>query len=155
MFSSKRYGKCYNTTYEAVLGVIANAVKSHITPTPSLTVDIGDSYTFSFHTDLRPDIVWWDERFLTLVELTICFENNFVEAARRKSAKHMDLVQQAQIQHYKTVLITLQVGSHGIPDLPGFEALTKTLNMPSREVITGVARGGVKASHLWIILFKE
>ena len=30
-------------------------------------------------TDLRPDLVWWDDkhRSLTMAELTVCFETNF------------------------------------------------------------------------------
>ena len=60
-----------------------------------LTVDIGDSYNFPLHiipTDLRPDMVWWDDahRSLCLVELTVCFESNFDDAAQRKTVKYTD-----------------------------------------------------------------
>ena len=47
--SVARDARHYNTRHDAVLSVIANAVKSHITPTSSLTADIGNSYTFLLH----------------------------------------------------------------------------------------------------------
>ena len=108
--------------------MIAAVVKPNIPQTSTLTVDIGDSYSFPLHihvvdTDLRPNLVWWDERhrYLHIVELTVCFESNFVEAAERKSAKYMDLVEEGHANGYKTSLLTLQVGSRGVPDLHGFE----------------------------------
>ena len=40
-------------------------------------------------TNLRPDLVWWedDARVSYVVELTVCYETNFGEAAERKMAK--------------------------------------------------------------------
>ena len=40
---------------------------------------MGDQYRFPLHiipTDLRPDLVWWndEEKFLYLAKLTVCFE---------------------------------------------------------------------------------
>ena len=55
-----------------------------------------------------------------MVDLTVCFKSNFVEAAEKKSPKYMDLVEQGHTNGYKTSLLTLQVGSRGVPDLPGF-----------------------------------
>ena len=82
----------YNARHDAVLGVIASAVKEVLPPSTTLTVDIGDQYHFPLHivpTDLRPDIVWWNdtEKSLNLLELTVCFESNFDDAAQRKLAK--------------------------------------------------------------------
>ena len=88
-----------------------------------------------------------------MVELTVCFESNFVEAAERKSAKYMDLVEQSHTKGYKTSLLTLQVGSRGVPDLPGFEKLTKILNLSSRELsglLTDVSRQALVGSFsIW------
>ena len=81
--------------------------------------------------------MWWDEahKSLILAELTVCFESNFEEAAQRKSAKYTDLVEQAQARGYKTELITLQVGSRGVPDLPEFETLATKLSLPRKNLI--------------------
>ena len=81
-----------------------------ISPTTTLTVDIGDTYSFPHHItpkDLRPHLVWWDDgsRLLWIAELTVCFEGNFGEAALRKSAKYTDLVNQVKQQGYSTILL--------------------------------------------------
>ena len=43
-------------------------------------------------------------RCLHLAELTVCFEANFEEIAQRKSAKFMDLVEQATYNNYSVTL---------------------------------------------------
>ena len=55
-------------------------------------------------TDLRPDLVWWDDSHMSLymAELTVCFETNFEEAARRKSAKYDHLVEQVKVYRRKS-----------------------------------------------------
>ena len=96
-----RDARRYNFRHDAILRVIAEVVQNNIPPTSTLTADIGESYDFPLHivtTDLRPDLVWWDEahKSLILAELTVCFETNFEEAAHRKTAKYIHLVEQAQ-----------------------------------------------------------
>ena len=66
---------------------------------------------------------------ITQVELTVSFETNFEEAARRKTAKYLHLVEQAKARGYRSELITLLVGSRGVPDLPGFENLAANLSV--------------------------
>ena len=124
----------YNIRHDAVLQEIALAIQPYIPPTATLTVDISDSYTFPLHivpTDLRPDVVWWDDssRSLFLAELTVCFESNFEEAALRKSAKYLDIVEQAKQNGYRTKLLTLQVGSRGVPDHGSFSSLATLIGM--------------------------
>ena len=133
-----RNARRYNFRHDAVLKVIASVITPNIPQTTTITVDIGEGYSFPLHiveTDLRPDLVWWDEtdRSLHMVELTVPFESNFVEAAERKSAKYTDLVERARANGYQTSLLTLQVGSRGVPDLPAFEKLFTTLHLPSKE----------------------
>ena len=129
----------YNIRHDAVLQEIAVAIQSCIPTTSILTVDIGESYTFPLHivpTDLRPDIVWRDEssRSLCLAELTVCFESNFEDAALRKSAKYSDLVEQAELNGYHATLLTLQVGSRGVPDYTSFSNLATFLDMSMRDL---------------------
>ena len=57
-------------------------------PTANLSADL-NSYSFPHHivaTDLRPDIVWWNDsvKKILLIELTICFESSFQQAAAAK-----------------------------------------------------------------------
>ena len=129
----------YNLRHDSILKTLASTIKQAIPPTSTLTADTNDSYSFPLHitaTDLRPDLVWWDDshRSLYMAELTVCFETNFEEAARRKSAKYDHLVEQAKDKGYSTELILLQVGFRGVPDLPGFEKLAKILNFHRKEL---------------------
>ena len=75
--------------------------------------------------------MWWDKthKSITLVELT---ETNFEEAAR---AKYLHLVEQAKARGYRSDLITLQVGSRGVLDLPGFETLAASLSLPHKDLM--------------------
>ena len=108
----------YNTRHDLVLQEIASAIRPFLHPSTILSVDLDDGYNFPAHivpTDLRPDIVWWDPgvRSMCLAELTVCFESNFKDAALRKTAKYMDLLQQVRDKGYRAQLLTLEVGSRG------------------------------------------
>ena len=83
-------------------------------------------------TDLRPDIVWWDDqqKSLMLAELTISYVTNFEVAAERKEEKYEELVTVACNAGYETGLITLEVGSRGVINPAGFQNLKTTLNIP-------------------------
>ena len=122
----------YNIRHDLVLQEIASAIRPLLRPTTVLSVDLGESYDFPTHivpTDLRPDIVWWDpgDRSMCLAELTVCFESNFEDAAQRKTAKYMDLLQQVRDRGYKAQLLTLEVGSRGVPHFVSFETLARWL----------------------------
>jgi len=54
---------------------------------------------------------------LLLAELTVCFETSFEEARERKEAKYSELVSATEQAGYITTLITLEVGSQGVPHL--------------------------------------
>ena len=137
-----RNARRYNHHHDLILEAIAAVIRTHLPPSATLTADLSTTYTFPLHiisTDLRPDLVWWDEvcKSLRLAELTVCFETNFDEAARRKSAKYFDLVEQAQAKGYDTKLITIEVGSRGVPHLPGFEDLASDLGLQRSQVAGG------------------
>ena len=113
-----RDARRYNERHDNVLKAIAAVIEDNIPSTAVLVADINTHYTFPLNivsTDLRPDLVWWDEsqKYLNMAELTICFEINFEDAALRKSAKYAHIVEQAITNGFKTKLITLQVGSRG------------------------------------------
>ena len=80
-------------------------------------------------TDLRPDIVWWEDnpKKLRLVELTVPFEMGFKDAAERKEASYEDLVYRAKQAGYDSHLITIEVGSQGVPHTAGFCRLKQEL----------------------------
>ena len=88
----------YNVRHDAVLQVVYNLLKEHLHSDQSIIADLQDqsSYVFPPHiakTDLRPDIVVWNDNTtsVTLIELTVCHESNFVEAYQRKVTRYLEL----------------------------------------------------------------
>ena len=135
-----RDARRYNLRHDSILSAITDVVQHSIPPTSTMTADISDTYNFPLHiitTDLRPDLMWWDEahKALVLAELTVCFETNFEEAAQRKSAEYTHLLEQAQARGFVTELICLKVGSRGVRDLPGFEKLATKLSLSHKELV--------------------
>jgi len=112
----------YNQWHDAVLQEIANCIRPKLSPTTQLMANLNDEYEFPTHivpTDLRPDIVWWNDqqKSLVLAELTISYETNFEAAAERKEEKYEELVTGACNTGYETDRITLEVGSRGVINL--------------------------------------
>ena len=128
----------YNHRHDAVLREIVNFVKPKLPPATNLTADINE-YAFPTHivpTDLRPDIVWWDDqqKSLMLVELTISYETNFDDAAERKEVRYEELITGARASGYDAELITLEVGSRGVINPAGFKHLRQTLSICSTDM---------------------
>ena len=106
-------------------------------PSVSVTADIDGDYEFPSHivpTDLHPDIVWWDDsrKTIYLLELTICFDTLFSEAANRKREKYKELMKNLHLNAYKQTLITIEVGSRGLPNINGFLELKSTLQLSTK-----------------------
>ena len=110
----------YNRRHDAVLEFIVDMVQTHLPyPDTSFTSNLGGNYSFPTHivaTDLRPDIVWWNdkEKTLVLVELTIPFDTVMDSASERKQAKYDHLLTTAKRNGFRASLITLEIGSCGI-----------------------------------------
>ena len=74
-------------------------------------MDLANQYVFPSHivsTDLWPDIVLWNnkDQSVCLVELTVCYDTLFHEAATQKEDKCLDLICNAG---YNAKLITIDV----------------------------------------------
>ena len=57
---------------------MSNTIQDRLPSSTSMNVDLEDHYSFPTHiaaTHLRSDIVWWNDKTLTLVELTVCFDS--------------------------------------------------------------------------------
>ena len=141
----------YNIRHDLVLQEIASAIRPLLRPTTVLSVDLGGSYDFPTHivpTDLRLDIMWWDpgDRSMCLAELTVCFESNFMDAA-----KYMDLFQQVRDKGYKAQLLTLEVGSRGVPHFVGFETLANSMSSKGlSNLLTSTTRAAIAGSFsIW------
>ena len=77
-----------------------------------MLVDLQDTqYSFPLaitSTDLRPDIVIWSQALQSamLVELTVCYETNYIQAQTRKLGKYLDLVDEGSANSYTMRIIT-------------------------------------------------
>lgn len=140
----------YNQRHDLVLGEIADAIRQKLPPSAGFSVDLKDNYSFPLHiasTDLRPDIVWWEDnpKKLRLVELTVPFETGFKDAAERKEASYEDLVYRAKQAGYDSHLITIEVGSRGVPHMAGFCRLKQELGLTRTELSSLLSRVSHKA----------
>ncbi len=70
---------------------------------------------------------------MVLVELTIPFETSFDAATQRKEIKYEGLIKTAQENGYDTKLITIEVGSRGVPNPAGFNLLQRSLSLSVKE----------------------
>ena len=96
-----------------VLQVIYNF---HLNNHQSIIAYLQDSspYVFPSHiamTDLRPDIIVWNDntRSVSLLELTVCHESNFVEAHQRKVTRYLDLEEEIRRSHFRVKTMPIQV----------------------------------------------
>ena len=151
----------YNTRHDAVLKVLERGIKPLLSDEDQLIADLPDHqpYIFPphiFHTDLRPDIVIWNNssRTVCLTELTICYETRFDEAHAFKESKYLDLTHNIQeAAMFTPELITLEVGSRGPFDPCGFDRLKAYITAPNKEwdtMLTGLTQTVLLKSHkIW------
>ena len=114
-----------------------------------------DGYSLPSHivqSDLRPDVVLWDDanKFLTMLELTVPFETGFEAAQQRKEGKYLELLHEAGKAGYKGCLITLEMGSHGLPHMQGFKKLQDQLLIPRKEIHSMLVMASRAAQYNWV-----
>ena len=125
----------YNHRHDAVLEVLAELVKSHLSPRQEMVTDLPEAcYHYPQQigvTDLCPDVVFWQDepKEVTLVEFTVCFETGFKAAKERKSQKYIELLEEAERKGYKGNIRTIEVGSRGILNIEGLESLKSLLKV--------------------------
>ena len=143
----------YSMRHDAVLKIIADFITSHLPPNFSISIDLSsETYSFPHHitpTSLRPDIVWWSDqkRELWLFELTVSYESLVADARARKRAKYYDLVEAGRAAGYKTDLITVEVGSHGMLGKWVFESLKEAI-LVSQKDITSLCLQSIRSAIL-------
>ena len=130
-------GRRYNTRHDAVLAELYSTITENLPQGTRSIADLESEYTFPLHialTDLRPDIVWWNDstKQVTLLELTIPFDTLLEDAARRKQAKYQDLVASVQESGYTVTLVTVEVGARGVPNIKAFSKLQSLLGLANK-----------------------
>ncbi len=111
-------------------------------------------------TDLRPDIVCWndDKKTITIVELTVCFETSYKAAVTRKEDRYLDLILDAKRAGYSPTQITLEMGSRGLPNMDGFQKLRDTYPQATNPSLQQSPPERITTSSPWItqhLVFKE
>ena len=119
----------YNTRHDAILQAIYAFLVKHLPSTTSVTADLHDQeYTFPQQiatTDTRPDITAWDERTITLIELTVPYEMCTESAIERKRHRYHGLLEDCRANGYIAKLLTVEVGSRGFLHCRSFDSLYK------------------------------
>ena len=130
----------YNVRHDAILTAIEQGIRPYLSEDDCLVADLPRFQPYTFpphiaHTDLRPDLVLWNNREKTvcLVELTICYDTRFEEAHTYKANKYADLVEQIAATHFIPDLITLEVGSRGPLNSTGFDNLRAHISLPQKQ----------------------
>ena len=129
----------YNQRHDEVLKEIASFINVNLKISQNMIADLSSqTYSIPSHlpcTDLRPDIIWWDEhsKRTVVVELTICFDTLFKQAAERKKRKYFDLCEN---NHHDVSLITLEVGSRVVIHSQGFHQVQKHLHCSKKDLRT-------------------
>ena len=148
----------YNQRHDAVLRSIYEVIKQHLPLTASASVDLDSAYSFPCHvvaTDLRPDIVVWDDstKEVCLVELSVCYDTLFQDAAQRKESRYCELQASITAAGYRAELITIEVRSQGLPNTVGAARLKAKFGMTTRkakELMVEAGRQAVSGSfRLW------
>lgn len=151
-------GRRYNVRHDAVLTEIYTTIKQNLPQGTSSIADLESDYTFPPHivlTDLRPDIVWWNDttKQVTLLELTIPFDTLLEDAARRKQAKYQDLVTRVHEAGYTVTLVTVEVGARGVPNTTAFSKLQSLLgftNKATKDLMTRASEHAIRGSYrIW------
>ena len=85
------------------------------------------------------------------MELTICYETNYVDAHERKEMKNLGLAEEIEERGYHAVIILVQVGSRGMVEVEGFERLqlylTTTSERQWRSLLIAITKETIEMSH--------
>ena len=110
-----------------VLKSVSDFISSNLPPDFQLTADLPKS---KYNPppciklgDLRPDIIYWSESPVVIVELIICYDTLYSSAHERKKVKYKDLLHYPQTLGYKANLITIEIGSRGFISINTIKSL--------------------------------
>ena len=146
----------YNTQHDRFLDILFTNLQLHLPPGTKVVADLaGQPYTLpgSLLADLKPDLVVHSPGQLHLLELTVCWEANFVSAKLRKESKYLHLLEQAHSVGTQAALCTtIQVGCRGFIDSKSLHhliALAPT-SIKVQKSLTSQIKTAIEESHaIW------
>ncbi|KAI8482277.1 hypothetical protein Bbelb_399680 [Branchiostoma belcheri] len=121
-------------------------------------VDLDRKLTFPEEvvaTNLRPDMVLWSKQAkkVTMIELTVPWEERVEEAHERKALKYQDLVQSCKDKGWRAMCFPVEVGTRGFICQSTWRMLgaVGVKGRRRREVTKRVAEEAERASRwLWV-----
>ena len=75
----------------------------------------------------------------------MCYDTLFHETASRKEDKYLDLLSAIHNAGYNAKLITVEVGSRGLPNMSGFENLRKELKLTKTQTHDLMVQAAMRA----------
>ncbi|KAI8514632.1 hypothetical protein Bbelb_072230 [Branchiostoma belcheri] len=147
----------YRWRHDRVLRVLAAVVEEERTRKRQ-QVDLDRKLTFPEEvvaTNLRPDMVLWSKQAkkVTMIELTVPWEERVEEAHERKALKYQDLVQSCKDNGWRAMCFPVEVGTRGFICQSTWRMLgaVGVKGRRRREVTKRVAEEAERASRwLWV-----
>ena len=118
--------------------------------TYKLFVDIeGYDNPGSLFRSCRPDIVLLKNDMLYVIELTICFETNFIKSREYKTKRYQNLKDNLIDKKYKVEIYTVEFSAIGLTssNLVYFTRFLKTLNIDVKRMISKCSEVCVRSSY--------
>ena len=88
-----------------------------------------------------------------LIELTVCYETNTVQAEARKRERYTDLANNIKRAGYKCYIRPLQAGSRGYIDLLSFKPIKEFLKVKATVYLTFLTKMSyIVIDHFFMII---
>ena len=101
----------------------------------SIEADLSGNFVFPLlHTALRPDIVIYKEDVAILLELTVCWEDNFDAAENRKQDRYAELIERCIDAGYKAECHHIGIGCRGYVTKAFTSLLRRRFAFTSKEI---------------------
>ena len=124
----------YTWRHNAVLAALVDYIERNLAVSWQLCADLpGRRYSLPYEMGditARPDIFAWStmQKQVVMFELTIPFEENITDAARRKQERYVPLCSHLSSLGWGTKLYTIQVGSRGLLDMSSLKSIENFTN---------------------------
>ncbi len=130
----------YTWRHNSVLDCLASRLKSVLPKTvklfcdlPGHLVGISTIPTDILITNLKPDIVLvnYESKSVTLIELTIPYDDNILAANERKKKRYDQLINDIEEKGFSTNFYAIEISSRGYISSENQQRLKKIINFPN------------------------
>jgi len=140
----------YKWRHDSVLYTIAHYLLNYTDNSYKLFVDIEgyENPAILFHS-CRPDILLLKNDTLYVIELTVCFETNFIKSHEYKINRYRNLKDNLIDKKYKLVIYAVEFSAIGLTssNLINFTRFLKTLKIDVHKMISKCSEVCVRSSY--------